>query len=59
MKQTTKNFLKTPPQGSKTRDALNFGIDLTLTVRNMFILSPFERLERLQNDQLDIFSSKR
>ena len=53
MKEATKAFLRIPPPGSKTRAALDFGIDLTLTVRNMFVLSPAERLERMQDDQIE------
>jgi len=32
---------------------MDFGIDLTLTTRNMFTLTPSQRLERMQRDQID------
>lgn len=56
MKDATRAFLRNPPPGSKTRDAMEFGVDLTLTVRNMFVFTPAERLERMQRDQLDVRS---
>ena len=52
MKESTKAFVRNPPPGSKTRAALDFGIDLTPTIRNMFALTTRERLERLQASQL-------
>jgi hypothetical protein len=52
MNEKVRAFLKNPPAGSKTRAALDFGIDLTLTVRNAFILTPAERLERMQASQI-------
>ncbi len=48
-----------PPAGSKTRAAIEFGTDLSMTVRNMFALSPAERLERLQRAQVDLSSIHR
>lgn len=54
MNKATREFLRNPPQGSKTRAALDFGIDLTLTTRNMFALTPGERLDRMQRDQIDV-----
>ena len=54
MREATREFLRNPPPGSKTRAAMDFGIDLTLTARNMFALSPGERLERMQRDQIDV-----
>jgi hypothetical protein len=56
MKDATRAFLRNPPPGSKTRAAMEFGVDLTLTVRNMFAFTPAERLERMQRDQLDLRS---
>ena len=53
MKDAVRAFLRNPPAGSKTREAVAFGIDLTLTVRNMFALTPAQRLERLQQDQIE------
>jgi hypothetical protein len=52
MNERVRAFLKNPPPGSKTRAALDFGIDLTLTVRNAFVLTPGERLERMQAAQI-------
>jgi len=37
---------------------MDFGIDLTLTTRNMFALTPGERLERMQRDQIDVRPSR-
>ena len=54
MREATREFLRNPPPGSKTKAAIDFGIDLTLTTRNMFGLTPAERLERLQRDQIDV-----
>jgi hypothetical protein len=54
MREATREFLRNPPPGSKTRAAIDFGIDLTLTSRNMFVLTPAERLERMQRDQIDV-----
>jgi hypothetical protein len=54
MREATREFLRNPPPGSKTRAAMDFGIDLTLTTRNMFGLTPGERLERMQRDQIDV-----
>jgi hypothetical protein len=42
-------FLRDPPPGSKTRAARDFGVDLTMMVRNAFLLTPAERLERAQS----------
>jgi hypothetical protein len=53
MREATREFLRNPPPGSKTRAAMDFGIDLTLTTRNMFTLTPSQRLERMQRDQID------
>jgi hypothetical protein len=58
MREATREFLRNPPPGSKTRAAMDFGIDLTLTTRNMFALTPGERLERMQRDQIDVRSSR-
>ena len=52
MNEKVRAFLKNPPPGSKTRAALDFGIDLTMTVRNAFVLTPAERLERMQAAQI-------
>ncbi len=57
MREATREFLRNPPPGSKTRAAMDFGIDLTLTTRNMFGLTPGERLERMQQDQIDVHLS--
>lgn len=54
MREATREFLRNPPPGSKTRAAMDFGIDLTLTTRNMFALTPGERLERMQRDVIDM-----
>ena len=58
MREATREFLRNPPPGSKTRAAMDFGIDLTLTTRNMFGLTPGERLERMQRDQIDVLPSR-
>jgi hypothetical protein len=58
MREATREFLRNPPPGSKTRAAMDFGIDLTLTTRNMFGLTPAERLERMQRDQIDMRPSR-
>lgn len=59
MKDATRKFLHDPPPGSKTRAAIEFGTDLSMTVRNMFVLSPAERLDRLQHGQIDLRSIRR
>ncbi len=52
-------FLRNPPPGSKTRAAMDFGIDLTLTVRNMFVLTAAERLDRMEDAPLEARRLKR
>jgi hypothetical protein len=51
MNERLRAFLRDPPPGSKTREAIDFGIDISLTVRNAFALTPAERLERMQRNQ--------
>jgi len=38
---------------------MEFGTDLSMTVRNMFALTPAERLDRLQRGQIDWSSFRR
>ncbi len=59
MKEATRRFLRDPPAGSRTRAAVEFGTDLSMTVRNMFELTPAERLDRLQRSQIDLRSIRR
>jgi hypothetical protein len=59
VKDSTKAFLRNPPAGSKTRAAVDFGIDLTLTTRNMFGLTAAQRLERLQARQIGKYPTER
>ena len=41
-------YLCDPPPESALRRATEFGIDLSLTFRNMYGLTPQERLEKLE-----------
>ncbi len=43
-------FLANPPAGSKTRAAMDFGIDISLTIHNMFGMTPRQRLKQLEDD---------
>jgi hypothetical protein len=47
MNQAAREFLRNPPEGSKTRAALDFGIDLTLVCQNL-LLTPEQRLKKTE-----------
>jgi hypothetical protein len=42
-----------PPAGSAARRAMDFGIDLSITYRNMFELSMSDRLNKLEQHLLE------
>lgn len=46
MNDRLRAYLQNPPAGSAARRAIEFGIDLSLTYRNMFELSMAERLQK-------------
>jgi len=52
-------YLADPPAASKTRAAIEFGIDLTLTARNVFTLTPEERLHSLERAVASLKSARR
>jgi hypothetical protein len=43
-----KKLLEHPPEGSGVAAAYAYGADLSMTVRNMFALTPAQRLESLE-----------
>ena len=43
-RQRLDNYIANPPQGSALRAAIDFGIDPTMTLKAMFVLTPQERL---------------
>jgi hypothetical protein len=47
--KAVREFFRDPPPDSKVRAALDFGIDLSLTVRNMFAETIEQRLLRLES----------
>ncbi|MDQ6941334.1 MAG: hypothetical protein M3169_02330 [Candidatus Eremiobacteraeota bacterium] len=51
MKEATREFLRNPPPGSKTRAALDFGIDFTLTAnrpKDLLVLPELESMLELR-----------
>lgn len=49
MRGRVREHLDNPPPGSKVRAAIDFGVDLSLTMRNSYELTPSERLARLED----------
>jgi hypothetical protein len=47
MNQAAREHLRNPPEGSKTRLALDFGIDLSLVYENL-LLTPEQRLKKTE-----------
>ncbi len=47
--QRFRDYIANPPQGSALRKAIDFGIDPTITFRNMFVLTAEERLANAEN----------
>lgn len=47
MSQAAQEFLRNPPKGSKTRAAMDFGIDLSLVYENL-LLTPEQRLRKTE-----------
>jgi hypothetical protein len=45
--QSFREYLRDPPADSAARRAVEFGIDLTITHRNMFSLTMADRLRKL------------
>ena len=43
-RQRLQHYATNPPEGSDLRKAIEFGVDPTMTFRNMFALTPEERL---------------
>ena len=54
MRPEVKRLLQNPPAGSKTRAALEYGVDLTLVTQNVFGKTPLQRLQELEQDQVDL-----
>jgi hypothetical protein len=48
MNRAMEQYLLNPPPGSKAAEAKEFGIDLTLLIKNLR-LTPHERVENLQS----------
>jgi hypothetical protein len=46
-RSSLQDYLRNPPDGSKARQAMDFGIDLSLTFRNMFERTMADRLRLL------------
>jgi hypothetical protein len=60
LSKRVREFLANPPAGSKTRAALEFGVDLSLTARRL-AMTPDERLENIgaRMDMLKAFRRAR
>lgn len=54
-----RELLENPPPGSGVARALAYGVDLSLTVRNMFSRTPAERLEDLQRGAASLELARR
>jgi hypothetical protein len=48
MPENVRKHLENPPAGSAVARAIEFGIDLSLTARNMYELTPDQRLDALE-----------
>jgi hypothetical protein len=46
-RQSFRDYLRDPPADSAARRAMAFGIDLSITYRNMFSLTMADRLRKL------------